>query len=225
MKPSVTLAEATTPDGSTLSLHRHDGHYQMRVGGHGLVSTTATSSEARLADLGCESVGTTGGEHVLIGGLGLGFTLRRVLELVHSDVHVQVAELLPEVVAWNREHLQSVNGGLLDDARVEILVDDVFAVLTRASAGCYDAVILDVDNGPAALVDPANARLYADQGLRVLSRALRRGGRAVFWSATPDRSFMTRLAAARFRAIAVGSKAYARARRGTRTLIVADWHG
>lgn len=225
MKPSVTLAETTTPDGSTLSLHRHNGHYHMRVGGHGLVSTTAASSEARLADLACERVGKGGGEKVLIGGLGFGFTLRRVLELLHTDVKVQVAELLPEVVAWNREHLQSVNGALVDDARVEILIDDVFAVLTRANAACYDAVILDVDNGPAALVDSGNARLYADPGLRILSRALRRGGRAVFWSAAPDRAFMTRLAAAGFRATTVRSKTHAKAKRGTRTLIVADWHG
>lgn len=225
MKPSVILAETTTPDGSTLSLRWRDGHYHMRVAGHGLVSTSATSSEMHLADLACEPFGKARGKRVLIGGLGLGFTLRRVLELVHTDVKVQVAELLPEVVAWNRQHLQSVNGGLVDDARVEILIEDVFAVLTRAAAGHYDAAILDVDNGPAALVDLRNTRLYADQGLRALSRALRPGGRAVFWSASADRSFMARLGAAGFHATAVGSKAYAKAKRGTRTLIVADWPG
>jgi spermidine synthase len=225
MKPSVILAEATTPDGSTLSLRRRDGHYHLRVAGHGLVSTTATSSETRLADLACEQLGKAPGARVLIGGLGMWFTLRRVLELVHTEMKVQVVELLPEVVDWNRRHLQAVNGGLVDDARVEILIDDVFAVLARAGAGDYDAVILDVDNGPAALVDPRNTRLYADRGLRVLSRALRRGGRAVFWSASADRSFMTRLGAAGFRATAVDSKAYAKAKRSTRTLIVADWPG
>ena len=118
MKPSVTLAQTTTSDGATLSLRMHDGHYHMRIGGHGLMSTTATSSEARLAELACEKLVKQGRKHVLIGGLGFGFTLRRVLELVTTDVKVEVAELLPQVVAWNREHLQSVNGGLVDDPRV-----------------------------------------------------------------------------------------------------------
>lgn len=225
MKPWVTLAETTTPDGATLSLRRHDGHYDMRIDGHGLMTTRQTGSEARIAELACEKFGTTGGEKVLIGGLGFGFTLRRVLDLVHIDVRVQVAELLPEIVAWNREHLHSVNGALVDDARVEILVADVFAVLEDAQAGHYDAAILDIDNGPIALVDARNARLYAAQGLRVLSRALRAGGRGVFWSAAPDRSFMSRLTAAGFRATAIGSKAYAKAKRDAHTLIVAEWPG
>jgi spermidine synthase len=225
MKPSITLAETTTPDGSTLSLQIHDGHYHMRVAGHGLMSTTATSSEARMAELGCEKLAMTGTKKVLIGGLGFGFTLRRVLELVPTDVQVQVAELVPEVVTWNREHLQSVNGALVDDARVEILMADVFTVLARADPGHYDAALLDVDNGPTALVDPGNARLYADHGLRILSRALRVGGRAVFWSGSPDRAFMSRLTAAGFRAAAVDAKAYAKAKRCTHTLFVADWPG
>jgi spermidine synthase len=166
-----------------------------------------------------------GRKHVLIGGLGFGFTLRRVLELVTTDVKVEVAELLPQVVAWNREYLQSVNGALVDDPRVGILIEDVFARLARATPGQYDAVLLDVDNGPAALVDPGNSRLYAEHGLRVLSRALRVGGRAVFWSASPARSFMARLTQAGFRAEAVATKAYARSKRRNHTLFVADWNG
>jgi len=225
VKPSITLAEATTPDGSTLSLQIRDGHYHMRVAGRGLMSTTATSSEARLAELGCEKLAITGGKRILIGGLGFGFTLRRVLDLVPTDAHVQVAELVPEVVAWNREHLQSVNGGLVDDARVEILTEDVFTVLARADPVSVDAALFDVDNGPTALVDSGNARLYADHGLRMLSRALRVGGRAVFWSRSPDRAFMTRLTAAGFCATAVDAKAYSKAKRRTHTLFVADWLG
>jgi spermidine synthase len=225
VKPSVTLAQTTTSDGATLSLRLHDGHYHMRIGGHGLMSTIATRSEVRLAELGCERLVKEGRKRVLIGGLGFGFTLRRVLELVTTDVKVEVAELLPQVVAWNREYLRSVNGGLVDDPRVRILIEDVFALLARATAGHYDAVLLDVDNGPAALVDRGNARLYADHGLRVLSRALRVGGRAVFWSASPERSFMARLAQAGFRAEAVAAKAYAKSKRGNHTLFVADWNG
>lgn len=225
MKPTVTLAQTTTADGATLSLRMHDGQYHMRIGGHGLMSTTATRSEARLAELGCERLVKAGRKRVLIGGLGFGFTLRRVLELVTADVTVEVAELLPQVVAWNREYLQSVNGGLVDDPRVGILIEDVFALLARAAAGQYDAVLLDVDNGPDALVDPGNARLYGDHGLRVLSRALRVGGRAVFWSASPARAFMARLAQAGFRAEAVAAKAYDTSKRRNHTLFVADWNG
>jgi spermidine synthase len=197
----------------------------LRVAGRELMGTVAASSEMRLAELACEKVGTARGTRVLIGGLGFGFTLRRVLELVRPAVRVEVAELLPEVVAWNREYLQSVNGRLVDDARVEIRIDDVLAVLSAANPGRYDAVMFDIDNGPAAIVAAANARLYAAPGLEVLSRALRAGGRAVFWSASADRAFVKRLTRAGFRATAVSAKSYPHAKRETHTLFIADWPG
>jgi spermidine synthase len=225
VKPSVLLASTTTPDGATLTLHRRDREYHLRIGGLGLMSTTATGSEMQMAELACERLGATGGRRVLIGGLGLGFTLRRVLEVAPADVRVQVAELMPEVVSWNREHLRDVNGGLLDDPRVEVLVADVFAVLTAAPAGSWDAVLVDVDNGPFALVDDGNGPLYGAPGLRATARALRAGGRAVFWSASPDPAFLRRLAAAGFRANAVGAKAHATAKRRSHTLFVADRPG
>lgn len=189
------------------------------------MGTVAANSEKRLAEVACEKVGTARGTRVLIGGLGFGFTLRRVLELVRSPVRVEVAELLPEVVAWNREYLQSVNGRLVDDARVEIRIDDVLAVLAAANPRRYDAVLFDIDNGPAAIVAAANARLYEASGLTVLSRALRAGGRAVFWSASADRAFVKRLTRAGFRATAVSAKAYPHAKRETHTLFIADWPG
>lgn len=223
MKPSVVLAEAILPNKQKLSLRRHDGHYHIRVGGELLMSTTATASEAQMAELAHASLGTGAGKRVLIGGFGFGFTLRRVLELVGPDVRVQVAELLPQIVAWNREHLQSVNGRLLDDPRVEILLEDVYSVLARAEPRTYDAVLLDVDNGPEALVDAGNDRIYGDPGLKMLSRAMRRGGRAVFWSAGTDDSFLKRLSKAGFRADAIGAKAYPQAQVKTHTLFIADW--
>lgn len=223
MKPSVTLAEAKLANGSTLSLCMRGGHYYLRVGGRELMGTVAVNSELRLAELGCEKLGASGRARVLIGGLGLGFTLRRVLELVGPNAKVDVAELLPEVVAWNRQYLRSINGRLLDDPRVEILIDDVLAVLAAAKPGRYDVILLDVDNGPpASLVDPATSRLYESDGFSVLSRALRPGGRAVFWSASTDRAFVKRLTKAGFRATAVGAKAYPRAKRDTHTLFIAD---
>src|SRR5829696_8829458 len=114
MKPSVVLAEALLADHTKLSLRRHDGHYHIRVGGELLMSTTATASEAQMAELAHEKLGAGEGQRVLIGGFGFGFTLKRLLELVGPATRVEVAELLPEIIAWNREHLQSVNGGLLD---------------------------------------------------------------------------------------------------------------
>lgn len=209
-----------------MSLCTRDGHYSLRVAGRELMGTVAVNSELRLAELGCENLVARRGARVLIGGLGLGFTLRRVLELVGRDATVDVAELLPEVVAWNREFLQSVNGRLLADPRVNIVIDDVLAVLARADAGRYDAILLDVDNGPpASIVDPTTSRLYADQGFLAVSRALRAGGRAVFWSASPDRAFVKRLTRAGFRATAVGAKAHPGAKRETHNLFIADRPG
>jgi spermidine synthase len=222
MKPTTTVAEARTPDGAKLFLQHHDGHYSMRVDGELLMSTRAWRSEAEMAELGCAPVAGREPRRVLIGGLGFGFTLRRVLELVGPTAEVEVAELLPVLVDWNRRLLREVNGGLLDDPRVKVTVDDVFAVLRAASPARYDVALLDVDNGPVALVDRGNRRLYADDGLRILSRALAPGGRAVFWSGAPDRGFLRRLFHAGFRARAVGAKAYPKAVRATHTLFVAD---
>jgi spermidine synthase len=220
VKPSTTLAETFTADCARLSLRKHDGHYHVRVEGELLMSTTATQSEAQMAELACERFAP---KSVLVGGLGFGFTLRRVLELVGEDASVEVAELIPEMVAWNREHLRGVNGELLDDPRVKVTIADVYAVLRRAVPGQYDAVLLDVDNGPEALVDRRNGRIYSDRGLKILSRALCAGGRAVFWSASIDHSFMDRLLTAGFHAHAIAAKAYPQAVRPTHTLFVADW--
>jgi len=223
VKPTLTLAETRTPDGYKLSLRSHDGHFNMSVEGELLMSTRAWQSEAEMAELGCATLAGTARKRVLIGGLGFGFTLRRVLELVGPNVQVEVAELLPVMVQWNREHLLAVNGHLLDDPRVTVTLSDVFAVLGKAPRAHYDVILLDVDNGPFALVDAANGRIYSDNGLRVLSRALTVGGRAVFWSATPSRGFMRRLVDAGFRARALASKPYPQAVRETHTLFVADW--
>jgi len=223
VKPTITLAETRTPDGARLFLQRHDGHFHMSVEGELLMSTRAWQSEAEMAELGCAAFVGGGRKRVLIGGLGFGFTLRRVLELVGPNVEVEVAELLPVMVEWNREHLSTVNGRLLDDPRVTIKIADVFAVLGAAPPERYDAVLLDVDNGPVAMVDRGNGRIYSDNGLRVLSRALAVGGRAVFWSASTNRGFMRRLIDAGFVARSLPAKAYPQAVRETHTLFVADW--
>ncbi len=167
MKPFRTLAKTHTPDGSRFTLHEHDGEYFMKLNGRQLMSTSSTASELLLAQKSCALLSRHGHPRVLIGGLGLGFSLRRTLELVG------VAELLCEVVAWNRDFLQSVNGALLDDARVEVLVADVFEVIRRSNNGRYDAILLDVDNGPTSFVKSKNSRIYNRRGLGLISRALK----------------------------------------------------
>lgn len=225
MKPTTTLAETRTPDGLKLFLQTHDGQFHMSVDGELLMSTRAWRSEAEMAELGCAEFAGDAPKRVLIGGLGFGFTLRRVLELVAPNAEVEVAELLPIMVDWNRQHLMSVNGRLLDDPRVTITIADVFAVLGTSPPERFDAVLLDVDNGPVALVDPGNGRIYSDHGLRVLSRALAVGGRAVFWSASADGGFLRRLLHAGFDARSIRAKAYPQAVRETHTLFIADWKG
>lgn len=222
MKPFVTLAESRTPDGTELTLHGHDGHFYLRVNRQPLMGTNASESERALADLACARLAGQRRPRVLIGGLGFGFTLRRVLELVGKGAQVQVAELLPEVVAWNREYLRHINGELLDDLRVKVTLADVFQVITSAPAGHYDAILLDVDNGPVAMVHGANARLYQTQGFSAISRALAPGGRVTFWSASPDRGFSRLLGKAGFQVEVVGCKAYPQARRNSHTIFVAD---
>jgi spermidine synthase len=204
MKPQVQLAAARAPDGTRLTLHAHDRDFVIRVNGHALMHSAAGASEELLGDLVVECLAAAGsrrdappkGAKVLLGGLGLGITLRRVLARLPAGAKVEVAELVPDVVAWNREWLTAVNGAALADPRVTVRVGDVAARL--ASAASYAVIALDVDNGPAAMVSAGNASLYGDRGLARLSAALRPGGGLLVWSAGPDRAFERRLAAAGF---------------------------
>ena len=219
MKETKLLAEALTPDGEPLMLLTHDGEFFLKVRGQGLMSTTATESERLMAELACEGLAKTPAR-VLIGGLGFGFTLRRTLECLGPEAQVEVAELLPEVVAWNREFMSEVNGDLLDEPRVKILVEDVCDVIAKG-VGRYDALILDIDNGPDAFVQGKNEQLYKSSGFASIKRALKPHGCAVFWSAFRDKPFMRRLERAGFEVEEVGAKAYPTAKRPTHTLYVA----
>lgn len=222
MKPSRNLAETRTPDGSKFSLHEHDGEFFLRLNGKQLMSTTSTTSELLLAHLPCKGLPRLRDAKVLIGGLGLGFSLQRVLELARPDITVQVAELLPEVVAWNREFLRKVNGKLLDDPRVEVLVEDVFKVIRRAGKAHYDAILLDVDNGPTSFVQPKNSRIYDPQGFSIILRALKPGGKVAFWSAVPEPEFVRKLSRAGFKVEEFPAKAHERAKREAHMIYVAQ---
>lgn len=218
MKPTTNLATSKSPDGEILLLQEHDGEYFLKIGGVPLMSTTAASSEQMMAELACER-SEERPRKVLIGGLGFGFTLRKVLELVSADSEVEVAELLQVIIDWNRDYLREVNGALLDDPRVTVLKKDVFKIMQSGER--YDAILLDVDNSPDPLVQKGNGRLYQRRGLEIARSALRPRGRAVYWSAHEDPGFVKLLRKVFSRVEAIPAKAYPKAKRFTHTLFVA----
>lgn len=218
MKATTTLASCRTPDGTLMVLQEHDGQHFLKVGGVQLMSTTASHSEQQMAELACTTLPAR--PRVLIGGLGFGFTLRRVLELCPPDAVVDVAELLPEIVDWNREYLRAVNGAHLDDPRVTIHVRDVHELLGGPHR--YHAILLDVDNSPDPLVQKGNGRLYHRGGLLRTKGALQPRGRVVFWSANRDKHFAESLGRVFKQVECVGAKAYPQAKKFTHTLFVAD---
>lgn len=222
MIPFRNLAEVRTPDGSRLTLHEHDGDYFIKLDGRQLMSSTSTTSELLLADLACEHLTRHREPRVLIGGLGLGFSLKRVLEMVGSGAEVQVAELIPAVVDWNRKLLDAVNGRLLRDRRVQIITGDVFALLAKAKHGRYNAILLDVDNGPTSFVQTKNSRLYNRRGLDVIRKALAPNGRVAFWSAEAEPAFLDTLRRAGFGAQEVPAKAHERAKRFAHRIYVGE---
>ena len=198
MKKWTTIDEATTPDGKSISLHEHDGSYMIRVDGVPLMSTRQHASEEKLAELACAHVRGIRSARVLIGGLGFGFTLRAALRTVDVDASVVVAEILGAVIAWNRNPAFPLATDTLPDPRVTVLQQDV-AEAIREGRGSFDAIILDVDNGPAALSTGGNLRLYDSAGLRNARTALRRDGCLALWSVAPDPAFERRMAQAGFR--------------------------
>ncbi len=222
MKSFLTLARTNASNGVELSLHAKDTHFFLRVNGEPLMATNAAESEKTMATLACEHIGKKRAPRVLIGGLGFGFTLQRVLELLGAGAQVEVVELFPEVVKWNREFLQEVNGPALADERAVVSLGDVLQSIAKAKPAIYDAILLDVDNGPSAMVHKSNARLYERQGLAFLIEALKPNGRVTFWSAFPDPAFAGRLRKAGFQVQIVPAKSYPQAKRHAHTIFVAD---
>jgi spermidine synthase len=182
------LGEAVAPDGSVLLLTRHDGDYAIRVDGQELMSTRRHHSEDVLAELVCEPLREHAGARVLIGGLGLGFTLRAALRSLPANAVVVVAEIMEEVIRWNQDPGYALAADALADPRVDLRHADVARVL-RENAGGFDAIMLDVDNGAAAMTTEGNAALYRADGIRRATDALRPDGRLAYWSAGGDPAF------------------------------------
>jgi spermidine synthase len=196
MKPFERLGEARTPHGTRITLHRHDGAYLLLADGVELMSTRRHLSEDRLAEVACAPLRDVPRARVLIGGLGLGFTLRAALGALRADAEVVVAEFLAEVIAWNAEPAYGLSGVAMRDPRVRVEHADVVDVL-RANPGGFDAIMLDTDTGPAGLLMSENAPLYAARGIGSTVAALRPGGRIVYWSVDDDPKFATALRRAR----------------------------
>ena len=207
MKKWTTLERALTPDGKTITLEEHDGSYAIRVDNVPLMSTRQHASEEKLAELACGHVRRASGARILIGGLGFGFTLKAALASLAPDATVVVAELLDPVIAWNRNPALPLAAEALCDPRVTVRQEDAGDVIREARAS-FDSIILDVDNGPAALSADCNARLYDAAGLRHTRAALRPGGCLAVWSVAPDPPFQKRMAQAGFRVETLRTRAH-----------------
>lgn len=216
MIPWVEVATARAPEGDLLRLMRRGEEFSIRLdGGNELMNSRLGGSEEALAELALAKMRGNVGPVVLIGGLGMGFTLRAALGLAPGDARLEVAEIVPDLVAWARGPMAEVFGGCLDDARVMVRVGDVAGMIRQ---GAYDAILLDVDNGPDGLTRTGNDALYGVAGLQAARRALRPGGVLAIWSAHPDAGFVRRLAAVGF-TVEEHSVRASRARRGSRHVI------
>lgn len=206
MVPRELIDSAQIPGGDVMTLYRRGADFMIVVDRNELMSTRMNGSEEALGTLACDRIAKVAAPRVLIGGYGMGFTLRAVLDRVGPAAEVTVAELVPEILAWARGPMAAVSAGCLDDPRTRVFAGDVAAAIA-AAPGCYDAILLDVDNGPDGLVRAENDRLYAPRGLAIAREALRSGGVLAVWSAGPDPRFVTRLKGAGFRVEEVVVKA------------------
>jgi spermidine synthase len=197
VKPWEVLGRVRTPDGIELTLTRHTSEYVIMANGQSLMSSRMHGSEDALAVLGCRRARALRQPRVLVGGLGMGFTLRAALDVLPPAALVVVAELVPAVVEWNRGPLGPLANHPLSDPRVHVEEGDV-AVAMRSSPGHFDAVLLDVDNGAVALTASSNTSLYDRHGVALARAALRPGGTLAIWSARDDRLFERRLSAGGF---------------------------
>lgn len=200
MIPWIILGTTQIPgNGGELKLSQRGQEFSIRLSGRRgeLMNSRMHGSEEALAELGCEALKTKADAQVLVGGLGMGFTLAAALRVVAPTATVTVAELVPAVVEWNRGPLGECAGHPLADARAQVHTGDVAELLTTRNR--FDAILLDVDNGPEGLTHNDNNWLYSLEGLAATFKALRPAGMLAVWSAGPDQLFTIRLKKAGFR--------------------------
>ena len=200
-----------------LRLMQRGAEFSMKLGQNELMNSRLSGSEEALATLACRRIEAIEAPHLLIGGLGMGFTLRAALAVLGPKARITVAELVPAVITWARGPMAELFGGSLDDPRASIRQADVIAVIAE-KASAYDAILLDVDNGPEGLIRKANDALYDLSGLTSIRRALRPGGVLAVWSSGPHPAFSRRLRDAGFEVNEVALRATTR-RSGARHLI------
>ena len=197
MQPRELIGIALVPGGERLRLFRRGEDFMIVLERNELMSSRMSGSEDALAVMTCQRLGKRIAPHLLIGGYGMGFTLRAALAVLGADATVTVAELVPEILEWARGPMARLAAGCLDDPRVNLFSGDV-ATPIRSAQSHYDAILLDVDNGPDGLTRDENGWLYAPRGLEAARASLKPGGILAVWSAAPDRSFARRLAEAGF---------------------------
>ncbi|MCP4447756.1 MAG: hypothetical protein GY811_20825 [Myxococcales bacterium] len=192
MIPWEKLAKGKAPDGQVLELRRRGHEYLIYAGGYDLMSSEDDTSSLALSEYGCAHLGGIKKARVLVGGLGMGYTLRAALDQVSESSTVEVAELVSSVVEWNREWLGELAGCPLNDSRTRLLLEDVRKPI-RVAKNSYDAILLDVDNGPDALAHKQNDGLYGKRGIDSAYDALKTGGVFGVWSFDDDPGFTRRL--------------------------------
>ncbi|MEQ9814344.1 MAG: hypothetical protein RLO50_16310 [Azospirillaceae bacterium] len=218
MLPWVHLATATAPQGGRLRLLRRGEEFSIRLeGGNELMNSRLGGSEEARARLALDRLAGRPAPRILIGGLGMGFTLRAAQAIAPADARLIVAEIVPDLIDWATQYMATIFGDCLSDPRVEVRAGDVGATMGEAT-GAFDAILLDVDNGPDGLTRPGNDALYGEAGLRIARGALTPGGVLAVWSAAPDPAFSRRLSRAGFDAATESVRA-GRSKRGPRHTI------
>lgn len=197
MTPMELIGTAQVPGGQELRLFRRGRDFMILLDRNELMSSRMSGSEEALAVMSCERLEQRPAPHMLIGGYGMGFTLRSALAALGADAQLTVAELVPEIIQWARGPMVDLAAGCLDDPRVRLIEGDIVAVIAEGSR-TYDAILLDVDNGPDGLTRNGNDRLYSMKGLAAAKAALKPGGILAVWSAAPDTAFAKRLSSAGF---------------------------
>ena len=223
MTPRILLGTAIVPGGrEELRLFRRGGDFMIVLDRNELMNSRMSGSEEALAVMTCERLGQRPSPHLLIGGYGMGFTLRAALAELGKSARITVAELVPEIIDWACGPMAELTAGCLDDPRVTLDMIDV-ALLVEESTAAFDAILLDVDNGPDGLTRDANDRLYSRRGLEAARKALKPGGILAVWSAASDRQFTQRLGEAGFAVDEVAVRARSNGKGARHVIWFATW--